>query len=76
MFNELNTIEDLMTRLELHADQSAKRRKSLFVDPFEVDDMNDGIEKLIIFRIRKSEARIRIFNVGKDANESETTRSD
>ena len=57
MFNELNTIEDLMTRLELHADQSAKRRKLLFVDPFEVDDMNDGIGNLIIFRVRKSEAR-------------------
>ena len=46
-----------MTRLEFHADQSAKRRKLLLVDPFEVDDTNDGIEKLTIFRVRKSEAR-------------------
>ena len=57
MLNQLNTIDDLMTRLEFHADQSAKRRKLLFVDPFEVDDTNDGIEKLIIFRVRKSVAR-------------------
>ena len=57
MLNQLNTIDDLMTRLEFHADQSAKRRKLLFVDPFEVDDTNDGIEKLTIFRVRKSEAR-------------------
>ena len=57
MLNQLDTIDDLMTRLEFHADQSAKRRKLLFVDPFEVDDTNDGIEKLTIFRVRKSEAR-------------------
>ena len=57
MLNELQTIDDLMTRLEFHADQSPKRRKVLFVDPFEVDDTNDGIEKLTIFRVRKSEAR-------------------
>ena len=48
MLNELNANDDLMTRLEFHADQSAKRRKLLFVDPFEVDDTNDGIEKLTI----------------------------
>ena len=57
MLNQLDTIDDLMTRLDFHADQSAKRRKLLFVDPFEVDDSNDGIEKLTIFRVRKSEAR-------------------
>ena len=53
MLNQLDTIDDLMTRLDFHADQSAKRRKLLFVDPFEVDDSNDGIEKLTIFRVRK-----------------------
>ena len=53
MLNQLDTIDDLMTRLEFHTDQFAKRRKLLFVDPFEVDDTNDGIEKLTIFRVRK-----------------------
>jgi hypothetical protein len=57
MLNELNTFDDLMARFELQAVQAEKRRRMLFVDPFEVDELDDDREKVKIFRVRKSEDR-------------------
>ena len=57
MFTEVDNDDDLMALFKFQAVAALKRRKMLFLDPFEVDEMEEEREKIKIFRVRKSEDR-------------------